>query len=188
MCFSSSVSTSHARSLSGWQPIQDLDDPHVREIAVFVVSQYNVQENKGEVSTAECMAVVYKSLKGEKVLEPFVLIREIMGGWTLVDVNNPHIHDATVFTVSEHGKEAKEHLTLVNVAKAQRQDYFLSKAIATDEMVKAHAPSRLFVALRDSEDSDIMDVGVINVYRSPATDYFLSKARWSMSSKRKRRV
>ena len=99
---SSSVSTSHAQFLGGWQPIRDLNDPHVREIAVFAVSQYNVQENKGlelsqvlvgqkqlvsrmnynltlkvkdGLSTAKYVAVVYESLKGEKVLESFVLIQ-----------------------------------------------------------------------------------------------------------------
>ncbi|THU42933.1 hypothetical protein C4D60_Mb00t02400 [Musa balbisiana] len=142
---SSSVSTSHAQLVGGWQPIRDLNDPHVREIAVFAVSQYNVQENKGlelsqvlagqqqvvsgmnynltlkvkdGLSTANYVAVVYESLKGEKLLESFVLIQEIIGGWTPVDVNNPHVHDIAVFAVSEHNKEAKEHLTLVNVVVA----------------------------------------------------------------------
>ncbi|URE37927.1 Cysteine proteinase inhibitor [Musa troglodytarum] len=145
---SSSVSTSHAQSPGGWHPIPDLSDPHVREIAVFAVSKYNVQENKGlelsqvlagqqqvvsgmnynltllvkdGLSTAKCVAVVYESLKGEKELKSFVLIHEKVGGWTPVDVNNPHVHDITVFAVSEHNKEAKEHLTLVNVVKAQSQ-------------------------------------------------------------------
>ncbi|THU43046.1 hypothetical protein C4D60_Mb00t02150 [Musa balbisiana] len=35
-----------------------------------------------------------------------------------LDVNNPHVHDIAVFAVSEHNKEAKEHLTLVNVVVA----------------------------------------------------------------------
>ncbi|THU43056.1 hypothetical protein C4D60_Mb00t10420 [Musa balbisiana] len=142
---SSSVLTSHAQLVGGWQPIRDLNDPHVHEIAVFAVSQYNVQENKGlelsqvlvgqqqvvsgmnynltlkvkdGLSTAKYVAVVYESLKGEKLLESFVLIQEIIGGWTPVDVNNPHVHDIAVFAVSEHNKEAKEHLTLVNVVLA----------------------------------------------------------------------
>ncbi|CAL9135759.1 unnamed protein product [Musa acuminata var. zebrina] len=145
---SSSVSTSHAQVLGGWQPIRDLNDPHVREIAVFAVSQYNVQENKGlelsqvlagqkqlvsgmnynltlkvkdGLSTAKYVAVVYESLKGEKKLESFVLIQENFGSWTPVDVNNPHVHDIAVFAVSEHNKEAKEPLTLVNVVQAQSQ-------------------------------------------------------------------
>ncbi|XP_009386947.2 cysteine proteinase inhibitor 1 [Musa acuminata AAA Group] len=145
---SSSVSTSHAQFLGGWQPIRDLNDPHVREIAVFAVSQYNVQENKGlelsqvlagqkqlvngmnynltlkvkdGLSTAKYVAVVYESLKGEKKLESFVLIPEKFGGWTPVDVNNPHVHDIAVFAVSEHNKEAKEPLTLENVVQAQSQ-------------------------------------------------------------------
>ncbi|CAL9144412.1 unnamed protein product [Musa hybrid cultivar] len=138
---SSSILTSHARSLGDWQPIRDLNDPHVREIAVFAVSKYNVQENKGlelsqvlagqygmtynltlqvkdGLSTAKCVATVSESLKGEKVLESFVLIQ------TPVDVNNPHVHDIAVFAVSDHNKEAKEHLTLVNMVKAQRQVVF----------------------------------------------------------------
>ncbi|CAL9765473.1 unnamed protein product [Musa acuminata subsp. burmannicoides] len=148
LLFSSSVSTSHAQVPGGWQPIRDLNDPHVREIAVFAVSQYNVQENKGlelsqvlagqkqlvsgmnynltlkvkdGLSTAKYSAVVYESLKGEKKLESFVLIPEKLGGWTPVDVNNPHVHDIAVFAVSEHNKEAKEPLTLVNVVQAQSQ-------------------------------------------------------------------
>ncbi|URE36877.1 hypothetical protein MUK42_32744 [Musa troglodytarum] len=76
---------------------------------------------KDGLSTAKCVAVVYESLKGEKVLKSFVLIQEKVGGWTPVDVNNPHVHDIAVFAVSEHNKEAKEHLTLVNVVKAQSQ-------------------------------------------------------------------
>ncbi|URE23586.1 Phloem filament protein PP1 [Musa troglodytarum] len=140
---SSTVSTSHAQSPGGWHPIPDLSDPHVREITVFTVSKSTrVLSSLGAgrsvaggermnydltllvkdgLSTAKCVAVVYESLKGEKVLKSFVLIQENVGGWTPVDVDNPHVHDIAVFAVSEHNKEAKEHLTLVNVVKAQSQ-------------------------------------------------------------------
>ncbi|URD95130.1 hypothetical protein MUK42_37266 [Musa troglodytarum] len=121
-------------------PIRDLDDPHA-------VSQYNVQENKGlelsrvptgqqqvvsgmnynvalqvkdGLSTAKCVAVVYESLKGEKVLKSFVLIREIIGGWTPIDVNNPHVHDIAVFAVSERNKEARWSMSFHHLVRGYR--------------------------------------------------------------------
>ncbi|URD98526.1 hypothetical protein MUK42_32494 [Musa troglodytarum] len=53
---------------------------------------------KDGLSMAKYVAIVYESLKGEKVLESFALIRAL---------TTAHVHDVAVFPVSEHNEEGE---------------------------------------------------------------------------------
>ncbi|WOK92404.1 multicystatin-like [Canna indica] len=163
LLFTAFVSTSHALStdptaaaapsptvLGGWNPIKDVNDPHIRDIAVFAINEYNKQESKnlalirvehGEQqvvagmnyrltllvndgrSTAKYEAIVFESLppKSSKKLTSF---RPLLyaGGWTPVsDINDPHIHEVAEFAVSEQNKKQKSQLSLTQIVSGKTQ-------------------------------------------------------------------
>ncbi|RWV83619.1 hypothetical protein GW17_00054739 [Ensete ventricosum] len=101
----------------GWTAIEDLKDPHVREIAV---SKHNKLEKTNltlrKVEGGESQVVA--GMNYRLVLEVLTV-----GGWTPIkNISDPDVGEIAEFAVAEHNHEASTNLTLCKVVKGDTQE------------------------------------------------------------------
>ncbi|RWW25321.1 hypothetical protein BHE74_00058818 [Ensete ventricosum] len=134
----------------GWTAIEDLKDPHVREIAEFAVSEHNKLEKTNltlrkveggesqvvagmnyrlvlEVRDGSGASVRYEAVVWEKTWEHFRELTSfrklvIVGGWTPIEnIGDPDVAEIAEFAVAEHNHEAGTNLKLCKVVKGETQ-------------------------------------------------------------------
>ncbi|XP_065022666.1 cysteine proteinase inhibitor 1-like [Musa acuminata AAA Group] len=134
----------------GWTAIEDLKDPHVREIAEFAVSENNKLEKTNltlrkveggetqvvagtnyrlvlEVRDGSGASARYEAVVWEKPWESFKQLASfhklvIVGGWTPIkNISDPDVGEIAEFAVAEHNHEAGTNLTLCKVVKGETQ-------------------------------------------------------------------
>ncbi|RRT59205.1 hypothetical protein B296_00014443 [Ensete ventricosum] len=135
----------------GWTAIEDLKDPHVREIAEFAVSEHNMLEKTNltlrkveggesqvvagmnyrlvlEVRDGSGASARYEAVVWEKTWEHFRKLTSYrklvlaVGGWTPIkNISDPDVGEIAEFAVAEHNHEAATNLTLCKVVKGETQ-------------------------------------------------------------------
>ncbi|KAK9089823.1 hypothetical protein Scep_028905 [Stephania cephalantha] len=134
------------RNKVGGFKLVDPRDPHIVEIGLFAVDQYNKQAHKSLVFKSVIQAqvqivkgrnykvtirvadggtyeaLVYEALNGQKTLNgPLKEVVPIPGGYIPADPNDPHIVDTGRYAVDEYNKRTHMDLKFVNVIKAETQ-------------------------------------------------------------------
>ncbi|KAJ7946383.1 Cysteine proteinase inhibitor [Quillaja saponaria] len=134
--------------VGGWTPIKDPNDPHVVDIALYAVTEYNKESNatlkfesviKGETQvldginyrldvtviggseTKDYEAVVYEKPSGLN-LTSFKPLSILPGGWKPIEnPKDPHVVEIAQFAVSEYDNESNATLKFERVIQGETQ-------------------------------------------------------------------